>query len=95
MADKIAVLFGEYTLLSAKCRSIQGLRVLAGLREAGVDAHPVDPRDVDVTQLKRWALKRLCVAWSRWEDGTLQGLLELIPVALHQRQRDGVGDLHG
>lgn len=35
-----------------------GAAVLAGLREGGVDAHPVDPRDVDITQLKIWALRK-------------------------------------
>jgi D-alanine-D-alanine ligase len=54
--------------------------VLAGLREAGVDAHPVDPRDVDVTQLKALGFQKAFIALHGrgGEDGTLQGLLELI-----------------
>ncbi len=57
-----------------------GTAVLAGLREAGVDAHPVDPRDVDVTQLKALGFKKAFIALHGrgGEDGTLQGLLELI-----------------
>jgi len=54
--------------------------VLAGLREAGVDAHPVDPRDVDITQLKNMGFQKAFIALHGrgGEDGTLQGLLELI-----------------
>lgn len=54
--------------------------MLAGLREGGVDAHPVDPRDVDITQLKKQGFKKAFIALHGrgGEDGTLQGLLELI-----------------
>ena len=51
MADKIAVLFGG-TSAEREVSLNSGSAVLAGLREAGVDAHPVDPRDVDITNLK-------------------------------------------
>ena len=79
MADKIAVLFGG-TSAEREVSLNSGTAVLAGLREAGVDAHPVDPRDVDVTQLKALGFKKAFIALHGrgGEDGTLQGLLELI-----------------
>ena len=43
MADKIAVLFGG-TSAEREVSLNSGAAVLAGLREGGVDAHPVDPR---------------------------------------------------
>ncbi|MFH4410350.1 D-alanine--D-alanine ligase, partial [Acinetobacter baumannii] len=50
------------------------------LREGGVDAHPVDPRDIDITQLKNLGFKKAFIALHGrgGEDGTLQGLLDLI-----------------
>ncbi len=57
MADKIAVLFGG-TSAEREVSLNSGAAVLAGLREGGVDAHPVDPRDIDITQLKIWALRK-------------------------------------
>jgi D-alanine-D-alanine ligase len=79
MADKIAVLFGG-TSAEREVSLNSGAAVLAGLREAGVDAHPVDPRDVDITQLKKLGFKKAFIALHGrgGEDGTLQGLLELI-----------------
>jgi len=79
MAEKVAVLFGG---ISAE-RDVSlnsGAAVLAGLREGGVDAHPVDPRDTDVTQLKALGYQKVFIALHGrgGEDGTLQGLLELI-----------------
>lgn len=79
MADKIAVLFGG-TSAEREVSLNSGAAVLAGLREGGVDAHPVDPRDVDITQLKNMGFKKAFIALHGrgGEDGTLQGLLELI-----------------
>ena len=79
MADKIAVLFGG-TSAEREVSLNSGAAVLAGLREVGVDAHPVDPRDVDITQLKNMGFKKAFIALHGrgGEDGTLQGLLELI-----------------
>lgn len=79
MADKIAVLFGG-TSAEREVSLNSGSAVLAGLREAGVDAHPVDLRDVDITQLKNMGFKKAFIALHGrgGEDGTLQGLLELI-----------------
>ncbi len=79
MADKIAVLLGG-TSAEREVSLNSGAAVLAGLREGGVDAHPVDPRETDVTQLKNLGFKKAFIALHGrgGEDGTLQGLLELI-----------------
>ncbi|WP_297118598.1 D-alanine--D-alanine ligase [uncultured Enterobacter sp.] len=79
MADKIAVLFGG-TSAEREVSLNSGAAVLAGLREGGVDAHPVDPKEVDVTQLKAMGFDKAFIALHGrgGEDGILQGLLELI-----------------
>ncbi|WP_318363865.1 D-alanine--D-alanine ligase [Enterobacter sp.] len=79
MAEKVAVLFGG-TSAERDVSLNSGAAVLAGLREGGVDAHPVDPRDTDVTQLKALGYQKAFIALHGrgGEDGTLQGLLELI-----------------
>lgn len=79
MADKIAVLLGGHSA-EREVSLNSGAAVLAGLREGGVDAHPIDPRDTDVTQLKSMGFKKVFIALHGrgGEDGTLQGLLELI-----------------
>ncbi|TLV14077.1 D-alanine--D-alanine ligase [Klebsiella indica] len=79
MADRIAVLFGG-TSAERDVSLKSGSAVLAALRDAGVDAYPVDPRDVDITQLKNMGFQKAFIALHGrgGEDGTLQGLLELI-----------------
>ena len=79
MADKIAVLLGG-TSAERDVSLNSGAAVLAGLREAGVNSHPVDPKETDVTQLKNMGFKKAFIALHGrgGEDGTLQGLLELI-----------------
>lgn len=79
MTDKIAVLLGG-TSAEREVSLNSGAAVLAGLREAGVNAHPVDPKETDVTQLKNLGFKKAFIALHGrgGEDGTLQGLLELI-----------------
>ena len=79
MADRIAVLFGG-TSAEREVSLNSGTAVIAGLREAGIDAHGVDPRDTDITQLKKQGFKKAFIALHGrgGEDGTLQGLLELI-----------------
>ncbi|WP_312273671.1 D-alanine--D-alanine ligase [Pseudescherichia sp.] len=78
MANKVAVLLGG-TSAERDVSLNSGAAVLAGLREGGVDAHPVDPRDTDVTQLKNMGFDKVFIALHGrgGEDGTLQGLLEL------------------
>ena len=79
MADKIAVLFGG-TSAERDVSLNSGAAVLAGLREGGVDAHPIDPKETDVTRLKAMGFDKAFIALHGrgGEDGTLQGLLELI-----------------
>lgn len=48
MTDKIAVLLGG-TSAEREVSLNSGAAVLAGLREGGIDAYPVDPKEVDVT----------------------------------------------
>ena len=78
MADKIAVLLGG-TSAERDVSLNSGAAVLAGLREAGVDAWPVDPRETDITHLKYMGFQKVFIALHGrgGEDGTLQGLLEL------------------
>ncbi|HFZ8995037.1 TPA: D-alanine--D-alanine ligase [Citrobacter freundii] len=78
MADKIAVLSGG-TSAEREVSLNSGAAVLAGLREGGVDAHLIDPKDVDITALKSMGFQKVFIALHGrgGEDGTLQGLLEL------------------
>ncbi len=76
---KVAVLLGgrsaerEISLLS-------GNAVLAALRERGVDAHPFDPAERPIFDLKREGFARVFIALhGRFgEDGTVQGALETL-----------------
>lgn len=79
MAEKVAVLLGG-TSAEREVSLNSGAAVLEGLREGGVDAQAVDPRDVDVTQLKAMGFDKVFIALHGrgGEDGTLQGLLDLI-----------------
>jgi len=79
MADNIAVLLGG-TSAEREVSLNSGAAVLAGLREGGVDAHPVDPKDIDVTLLKSMGFQKVFIALHGrgGEDGTLQGMLEQI-----------------
>lgn len=79
MTDKIAVLLGG-TSAEREVSLNSGATVLAGLREGGVDAYPVDPKDVDVAQLKSMGFQKVFIALHGrgGEDGTLQGMLELL-----------------
>jgi D-alanine-D-alanine ligase len=79
MADKIAVLSGG-TSAEREVSLNSGAAVLAGLREGGVDAHLVDPKEVDISRLKERGFNKVFIALHGrgGEDGTLQGMLELI-----------------
>ncbi len=76
---KVAVLMGgrsserEISLMS-------GNGVLAALRTAGVDAHPFDPAEQDLAELRREGFARCFIALHGrgGEDGTLQGALEVL-----------------
>ncbi len=79
MTDKIAVLLGG-TSAEREVSLNSGAAVLAGLREGGIDAYPVDPKEFEVTQLKSMGFQKVFIALHGrgGEDGTLQGMLELM-----------------
>lgn len=79
MADKVAVLLGG-TSAEREVSLQSGAAVLAGLREAGIDAHGIDTRDFPVTELKAQGFTKVFIALHGrgGEDGTLQGLLECL-----------------
>ena len=55
MTEKVAVLLGG-TSAEREVSLLSGQAVLAGLKEAGINAHAVDTRDVSVTTLRKKAL---------------------------------------
>ena len=61
MAEKVAVLLGG-TSAEREVSLKSGAAVLAGLREAGVDAHPIDPKSYAVTQLKADGYNKVFIA---------------------------------
>ncbi|NIG87430.1 D-alanine--D-alanine ligase [Serratia symbiotica] len=79
MADKVAVLLGG-TSAEREISLQSGAAVLAGLREGGIDAHGIDPRDFPVIQLKAQGFNKVFISLHGCggEDGTIQGLLELL-----------------
>ncbi|AKJ41426.1 D-alanine--D-alanine ligase [Pragia fontium] len=79
MAEKVAVLLGG-TSAEREVSLNSGAAVLAGLREAGVDAHPIDPKEYPVAQLKADGFNKVFIALHGrgGEDGTLQGMLEFL-----------------
>ncbi len=81
MVDKIAVLSGGSS--AEREVSLQsGQAVLAGLREAGVDAVAFDPQLQPITELKALGVDKVFIALHGrgGEDGTLQGLLEMMQI---------------
>ncbi len=95
MADKIAVLSGG-TSAEREVSLNSGAAVLAGLREGGVNAHIVDPKEVDVTQLKAMSFDKVFIALHGrgGEDGTCRASGADRP-ALHRQRRDGIRHLYG
>ena len=78
---KVAVLMGG----SSAEREISlrsGNGVLAALRRSGVSAHPFDPSEQDIGQLKRDGFEVAMIALhGRFgEDGTIQGALEMLGI---------------
>ena len=61
---------------------ISGNRVLAGLRSAGIDAHPFDPGTQDIAALQAAGFDRVMIALhGRFgEDGTVQGVLDWLGI---------------
>ncbi|VEC00808.1 D-alanine--D-alanine ligase B [Cedecea lapagei] len=79
MADKIAVLLGG-TSAEREVSLQSGSAVLAGLKEAGLNAHAFDPQSESVLELKAQGFNKVFIALHGrgGEDGTLQGLLEFL-----------------
>ncbi|TDB62160.1 D-alanine--D-alanine ligase [Photorhabdus khanii] len=79
MAEKVAVLLGG-TSAEREVSLLSGQAVLAGLKEAGINAYPVDTKDFPVTQLKEVGFEKVFIALHGrgGEDGTLQGVLEFL-----------------
>lgn len=79
MADKVAVLLGG-TSAERDVSLMSGEAVIAGLKQAGIDAHGVDPRDFPVMRLKEEGYTKVFIALHGrgGEDGTLQGVLDFL-----------------
>ncbi|AIA72549.1 D-alanine--D-alanine ligase B [Pectobacterium atrosepticum SCRI1043] len=79
MTEKVAVLLGG-TSAEREVSLLSGQAVLAGLKEAGINAHAVDTRDFPVTTLKEEGFTNVFIALHGrgGEDGTLQGVLEFL-----------------
>ena len=78
---KVAVLLGGPSS-EREISFLSGNAVLAALREQGVDAHPFDPAERDLAELKRDGFARVFIALhGRFgEDGTVQGALETLKI---------------
>jgi len=78
---KVVVLMGGRSAERA-VSLMSGAGVLAALRSRGVDAHPFDPAERDLGELRREGFARCFIALhGRFgEDGTVQGALELLGI---------------
>lgn len=81
MAEKVAVLLGG-TSAERDVSLLSGSAVLAGLQQAGINAHAVDIRDFSPMRLKEEGFAKAFIALHGrgGEDGTLQGLLEFLQI---------------
>lgn len=81
MLDKVAVLMGG-TSSEREISLKSGQAVLAGLVEAGIDAHAIDIRDVPVQSLKEHGFTKAFITLHGrgGEDGTVQAVLEQINI---------------
>ncbi|HET9821776.1 MAG TPA: D-alanine--D-alanine ligase [Burkholderiaceae bacterium] len=78
---KVAVLLGGSSA-EREISLMSGGGVLAALRSRGVDAHPFDPAERDLAELRREGFARCFIALHgrHGEDGTVQGALELLGI---------------
>ncbi|MGH8126813.1 MAG: D-alanine--D-alanine ligase [Gammaproteobacteria bacterium] len=78
---RVAVLLGGHSA-EREVSLISGRAVLEGLRAAGVDAHPLDPREDGLTALCEHRFERCFnVLHGRGgEDGTLRGFLDTLAI---------------
>lgn len=77
--QKIAVLLGG-TSAEREVSLTSGNAVLTALRNQGYDAHPIDPKEYPVAQLKEQGFERAfnILHGRGGEDGVIQGVLEQI-----------------
>lgn len=81
MAEKVAVLLGGTS--SERTLSLRsGNSVIEGLKEAGIDAHAVDTRDVSLLELKSMGFDKAFIALHgrSGEDGLPQAVLEFLGI---------------
>jgi D-alanine-D-alanine ligase len=78
---KVAVLMGGSSA-EREISLMSGNGVLKALRAKGIDAHPFDPSQRDLVELKREGYARCFIALHGrgGEDGTIQGALEVLGV---------------
>src|SRR5512146_191930 len=78
---KVAVLLGGRSA-EREISLLTGNGVLKALRSKGVDAHPFDPTERDLFELKREGFARCFIALHGrgGEDGTVQGALEVLGI---------------
>ncbi|MCM5570781.1 D-alanine--D-alanine ligase [Burkholderiaceae bacterium FT117] len=78
---RVAVLFGGRSA-EREVSMMSGAGVLEALRRRGVDAHPFDPAERALDDLRRDGFERAFIALhGRYgEDGTVQGALELLGI---------------
>ncbi|TXL68988.1 D-alanine--D-alanine ligase [Zeimonas arvi] len=78
---RVAVLFGGRSA-EREVSLMSGAGVLEALRRRGVDAHPFDPAERPLDDLRREGFDRAFIALhGRYgEDGTVQGALELLGI---------------
>ena len=78
---KVAVLLGGKSA-EREVSLKSGHAVLAALKKRGVDAHPFDPAEQDMEELKKQGFDRAMISLhGRYgEDGTVQGALELMGI---------------
>ncbi|MCE5181067.1 MAG: D-alanine--D-alanine ligase [Betaproteobacteria bacterium] len=76
---KVAVLLGGKSA-EREVSLKSGNAVLAALKRRGVDAHPFDPAERDLGELKRDGFARVFIALhgGQGEDGSIQGALEML-----------------
>ncbi|MFZ4624021.1 MAG: D-alanine--D-alanine ligase [Rhodoferax sp.] len=79
--EKVAVLLGGRSA-EREVSLMSGQGVLQALQQQGVDAHPFDPGECDLSRLKVEGFTRCFIALhGRFgEDGTVQGALELLGI---------------
>ena len=78
---KVAVLMGGSSA-EREISLMSGTGVLAALLSQGIDAHPFDPAERELVELRRDGFSRCFIALHgrHGEDGTVQGALELLGI---------------